>query len=114
MSTNEYYMDGVALPGGGLAVCRSADLESGDTGRDEAGFLHRWVLRRGLRRWEISYRDMDDTAARGLLAQLPRQDSWLFQCPQGQILCHLAEVTQRQRTTLTGTKHEITLTIEEC
>ena len=114
MNTNEYYIDGVALPGGGLAVCRTADLEAGDTGRDESGFLHRWVLRQGLRRWEFSYRDMDDAAAGALLAQLPRQDSWLLTCPEGQTLCHLKETTHRQRTTLTGTNHDITLTIEEC
>lgn len=114
MNTNAYYMDGVSLPAGGVAVCRAKDLEAGDTGRDQSGFLHRWVLRRGLRRWEIAYRELSDRAARALLDSLPRKDTCILSGPEGSVLCHLDEVTHRCRDSLAGTRHEITILIEEC
>ena len=114
MDTNEYYMDGVPLPAGGVAVCRAQDLEAGDTGRDESGYLHRWVLRRGLRRWEMAYRDMADRDARELLGSLPQKDSFLLTCPEGEVLCHLKEITDRHCQSLTGYAHDITILIEEC
>ena len=114
MNTNEYYLEGAALIGGGAVVCRVADLESGDTGRDEAGYLHRWVLRKGLRRWEITYRDLSESDGAALLNQLPKVEEFLLEGPEGSCMCYVKEVTHRRRQTLTGYSWEITITLEEC
>ena len=114
MNTNEYYIDGEPLPGGGVVVCRAADVEAGDTGRDESGYLHRWVLRRGLRRWEFRYRELPQKTAAALLSGLPGADTFLLETPEGQALCHLKEVSATCVPTLTAPRQDITITIEEC
>lgn len=52
----KFLIDGVPilLPDAGVEL-QFTDLDSADSGRDEAGFLHRIVLRRGVRTWNLSY-----------------------------------------------------------
>ena len=111
----QYLIDGKALPeaNGGVKL-RFSDLESGETGLDESGFLHRVVLRRGLRSWEFAYRELTPTAYGALLALLPQKDSFLLQCQEGQILCWLESLTAARRDSLQGPVYQLCFTLKEC
>ena len=53
---DEYLVEGLALPVPDAGVELSfADLDSEEAGRDESGFMHRSVLRQGVRTWGFSY-----------------------------------------------------------
>ena len=49
-------VDGVPLliPDGDLAM-HFQDLDSPDSGRDESGYMHRFVMRERVKTWEFSY-----------------------------------------------------------
>lgn len=112
--TEIYYMDGRALPpANGGVKCRRADLESGESGRDEGGFLHRVVLRTGVLSWVFSYRDLTPTACRQLLEVLPQKDCFLLQGEDAR-RCYLEEISTHRRDTLQGTVYDVTLTVREC
>ena len=55
-TTDLFTIDGepVLVPDGDLAFS-AEDMESSDSGHDENGAYHRYVLRRGVQNWEFSY-----------------------------------------------------------
>lgn len=114
MNTNDYSINEISLPVGGVAAVRAEPLEGGGTGRDESGYLHRQVLRQRLRRWEFSYRDLSAAALRALLAQLNFQESCILDGPEGRVLCCLSQLTHRRRDSLTGHQYEVSFVLEEC
>lgn len=56
VETNKFLIDGMNMlaPDGNLALCRE-DVVSADSGRDESGAMHRFVVRRNVGRWDFSY-----------------------------------------------------------
>lgn len=44
----------ILSPDAGVTISL-ADLDSDDSGRDESGFMHRVVLREGVKTWGLSY-----------------------------------------------------------
>lgn len=115
MALTEYYIDGVPLPlpSGGVKLRRS-DLESGESGLDESGFYHKDVLRQGLGRWELSYRDLTPGAYAGLLALLPKQSTFLFSHGEQTTQCCMEDVTAKCRRSLQGDVYDLQLTVAEC
>ena len=55
-STDLFLIDGqpVLAPDAGLTLGLE-DIESTDSGRDESGALHRFVVRQGVEYWDFSY-----------------------------------------------------------
>ena len=54
--TNEITIDGspLLLPDRDIKITRT-DLDDSDSGRDESGVMHRFVLRERMQKWEIHY-----------------------------------------------------------
>ena len=54
-TTVEFLIDGtpMLMPDAGVRIGYT-DLE-GESGRDESGFLHRHVIRSGMKKWDFSY-----------------------------------------------------------
>lgn len=54
--TSEFKIDGTPMltPDAGVEI-EHADLLSSDSGRDESGYLHNFVLRKDLRVWKFTY-----------------------------------------------------------
>ncbi len=110
-----YYIDGEKLPElGGSVTLQMTDLESGETGRDEAGFFHRAVLRQGLRSWEFSYRELTPRAYTALMAQLPRKDSFLLKGDSDAVRCWLASLEASRAESLKGPVYRLCFTVKEC
>ena len=112
MDTQGYTLQGKALPAGGVVTVKQADLDAPETGRDESGYLHRVVLRHGLRTWEFSYRDLTAAQLAALQALLP-QGQCCLTWAEGTADCYLAAFTVTGRQTLTGTAVNATLTLKE-
>lgn len=110
-----YMIDGKVLPEakGGVKL-RFSDLESGQTGLDEAGFFHRTVLRRGLRCWEFSYRDLTPTAYARLLALLPQKDTFLLTEEDSRIRCYLQSLEASRKDSLQGPVCQLCFAVKEC
>lgn len=53
---NDFKIDGTAIvaPDAEVAVSRK-DIEAPDTGKDESGVLHRFLLRSKVRNWSFNY-----------------------------------------------------------
>ncbi len=53
---NYFLIDGkpILTPDAGMELSRE-DLDSAESGRDESGVMHRFVLRYGVRKWSPSY-----------------------------------------------------------
>ena len=56
VETNKFLINGMNMlaPDGNLQVCRE-DVVSADSGPDESGVIHRFVVRRDVGRWDFSY-----------------------------------------------------------
>ena len=55
-----FFVDGRPLPDPDVDVnVTENDLDGEDSGRDEAGFMHRQVLRFGVKTWEFVYAVLD-------------------------------------------------------
>lgn len=57
------------------------DLDHADAGRDEAGFMHRLVVRYKVGSWKFSYSYLDSRTYRALMQLLPREGSFTFSYP---------------------------------
>ena len=55
-TTNLLLIDGqpMLVPDAGLPLSVE-DMEAADSGRDESGVLHRFVVRQGMKSWDFSY-----------------------------------------------------------
>lgn len=76
----EYLVDGVPLliPDGDVEISMS-DLDSEDSGRDESGFMYRFVAREKVRTWSFSYFALDTEDFRYLQNLFAGKPSFTFQ-----------------------------------
>ena len=74
-----YKVDGQAMlaPDAGVELGFS-DLDAASAGRDEAGFLHRRVLRRGVRTWGFTYSSLTAQELSYLMGLLTGKDTFQF------------------------------------
>lgn len=57
------------------------DIDSADAGRDEAGMMHRIVVRYKVGKWSFSYASLSDTDYRAMEALFPDEGSFQFTHP---------------------------------
>ena len=55
-TTNLFLIDGqpMLVPDENLEIAKE-DIDASDSGRDESGFMHRFVVRHGVGKWTFSY-----------------------------------------------------------
>lgn len=57
------------------------DLDSPDSGRDEAGYMHRYVLREKVGKWAFTYTELTDAEYRYLLGLFAGRGTFAFTYP---------------------------------
>ena len=79
-----YRIDGQPLltPDADVEI-QMSDMESGDSGLDESGVLHRIVVREKVRTWSFSYATLDDADYRYLQSLFAGKPTFTFQFPSG-------------------------------
>lgn len=80
--TQLYLIDGKPLltPDAGVQMSFT-DLDSGESGRDESGFMHRIVKRYKVGVWSFSYSHLTQEEYSYLLSILPKSGSFSFTYP---------------------------------
>lgn len=66
------------------------DLDSEAAGRDESGYLHRAVLRRGVRTWGFAYGVLTDGERAYLLSLFRDKDTFTFESDEGSCTAYCA------------------------
>ena len=79
----EYKIDGVSVvaPDAEVEMSRK-DVESADSGKDESGVLHRFLLRSRVRSWAFSYTHLTKEEYRYMEDLLSGKSSFRFSFPQ--------------------------------
>ena len=81
-TTDLYQIDGKPIPVPDSPVDMSfEDLDAADAGRDEAGFMHRAVVRSKLGVWNFTYSYMSQEAYTYLQSLLPEEGVFRFTYP---------------------------------
>ena len=77
-----YTIDGkpMLIPDAGVQMTFS-DLVSGESGRDESGYMHRIVKRRKIGTWSFRYETMTQQEYAYMLSILPKGGSFRFAYP---------------------------------
>ncbi|MBR4016478.1 MAG: hypothetical protein IKK11_01520 [Oscillospiraceae bacterium] len=57
------------------------DIDASDSGRDESGVMHRFVVRRGVRKWTFSYAYLTEEEYRYMESLFAGADTFLFAFP---------------------------------
>lgn len=80
--TELYKINGKPMlaPDAGVQM-RFTDLDSGDSGRDESGFMHRIVKRRKVGTWSFSYSHLTQAEYAYMRSILPQAGSFTFAYP---------------------------------
>lgn len=110
-----YQIDGSPLlvPDAGVEISR-ADLEGEGTDRDAGGFLHRMVLRSGVRTWSFTYGLLTAQEHDYLQGLFTGKASFAFSCESGTVTayCDKQDVTLFDRTR--GLYKALKFSITEC
>ena len=87
-----YAVDGVPLltPDAGVELTVS-DIDSAAAGRDAAGYLHRSVLRSGIRTWGFTYSTLTAEEARYMLNLFAGKPTFIFTWEGGTAECYCAK-----------------------
>ena len=80
--TELFKIDGKAMlaPDAGVEVSYS-DLDAADSGRDEAGFMHRLVVRHKIPSWQFSYSHLTAEEYAYMRSLLPQTGTFTFTYP---------------------------------
>ena len=97
---DEYLIDGlpVLVPDADVTMT-CTDLDSSDSGRDESGVMHRFVVRHGVKTWEFTYNALTEQEYRYMQLALGGKDRFLFS---------YMEFGQRKETYAYCSNHAIT------
>lgn len=108
-------IDGLPLPcpDAGVIIAKN-DLDSEDTGRDESGYMHRLVVRYGVKTWEFPYAVIsaaDFAYIESLIANKPefQVDFWGVTTT-----AYCAKLSATIANVVTGDYRDVTLKIIEC
>ena len=118
--TEEYLIDGMPLlaPDMNVTITEN-DLDSSASGRDQSGFLHRIVLRYGVKTWEFVYTILsaDDYAYIQSLFSGKANFNFSYRSPDGTV-CHTTAYSSKRSITLrdyaTGEYKNLKFNIIEC
>ena len=120
--TELYKIDGKPLlaPDAGV-VMSFEDLDAAESGRDEAGFMHRIMVRRKVGVWEFTYSHLTSREYAYLLSVLPAASTFQFSRPvpgqedkQQQSLCYLSGYSLAWHSAATGQYRDMKFSIIEC
>ena len=99
--SDEFFVDGQPLlaPDVNVNVTEN-DLDGEDSGRDEAGFMHRQVLRFGIKTWEFVYAvlDAEDYSYIQSLFQGKAEFEFTYKNPDGSLEATRAYSSKRSIT----------------
>ena len=120
MLTNIYQINGSPIP----APDENVQVRYQDVGdkslTDEAGFLHKQVLRRGVATWTLRYSYLPK-AQRDKLIGLLTADTFWFTHPDrldsdkaDESLCYLESHTECLQSAISGDYRDVCLTIRQC
>lgn len=116
----EYLVDNrpMLIPDTGVEISFS-DLDSEDSGRDEAGFMHREVLRERVRTWSFSYAILTHEDYRYLMDLFAGKPTFIFKLrgldgrpEEVQAYCSKGSISLYNR--LTGLYKNMKFNIIEC
>lgn len=95
-------------------VISENDLDSEDTGRDESGYMHRFVLRPKVKTWEFPYAFL--SAADYAYINSLIEDKAEFQVDFWgvQTIAYCSNISATIQNVLTGDYRDVTLKIIEC
>lgn len=81
-TTNKFKINGKPLlvPDAGVGFDYE-DLDDSTTGRDEAGFMHRMVLRYKVGKWSFSYETLTEEERQYMEGLFPNAPTFTFTCP---------------------------------
>ncbi len=92
--TNLYQINGQPLLAPDMGVeLTFTDLDSADSGRDEAGFMHRTVVRHKVPSWRFVYSSLTEAEYAYMLRILPSAGSFTFTHPAEGDSGHLQQTT---------------------
>ena len=122
MLTEPYLIDGKPLPLPDQEVEMSfEDLDGADAGRDEAGFMHRKVVRYKVGAWHFVYSQLTQSTYTQLLQLLPQSGSFVFSYPDPQdprqykhTVAYLSRYGIVWRNAATGLYRNLKFSIIEC
>ena len=103
LQTKKFLIDGVNMlaPDGNLEVCRE-DVVSADSGVDASGVMHRFVVRRGVGRWDFSYDQLTLQEYNYMESLFAGKDTFQFSYPSlGDDTALLAVTAYRPKHTVT-------------
>lgn len=96
-----YLIDGspMLVPDAGVEISLS-DLDGEGSGRDAAGFLHRRVLRTGMRTWGFTYGVLTAEELNYMQDLFANKSSFAFTCERGTVTayCDRQDVTLFDRS----------------
>ena len=106
------------IPDADVEISR-ADLDSEESGRDEAGFMHRIVLRERVKTWKFSYAHLDKEDYRYIMSIFEGKATFTFKykdedgrTAECQAYCSNDSITYRNAKT--GQYANMKFTIIEC
>ena len=110
-----YQVDGQPMlaPDAGVSLSWN-DVDSDAAGRDAGGYLHRAVLRQGLRTWGFTYSYLSREELAYLQSLFAGKPTFTFTCEEGPVKAYCAkrEATLYSRTK--GIYNGLRFTVIEC
>lgn len=115
VTTDLYTINGMPLiPPDGDVQMSFEDLDAAQSGRDEAGFMHRIPVRYKVGVWEFSYSCLTGEEYAYMLSVLPKAGNFLFTHPQGQTVAYLSRYSIVYHNARTDTYKNLKFSIIEC
>lgn len=112
---DHFKVDGQPLPvPDGPVEISWQDLDSEAAGRDESGFLHRAVLRRGVRTWGFTYGVLTAPEREYLRSLFDGKDTFTFESEEGQCTAYCARGETRLWNARLGIYRATKFNIIEC
>lgn len=118
--SNEYLVDGQPLLAPDMDVnVTENDLDSESSGRDASGYMHRFILRSGIKTWEFAYAilDADDYSYIQSLFKGKSSFDFSYHNPDGSVSVTKAYSSKRSitlRDYATGEYKNLKFSIIEC
>ena len=113
--TELFQIDGKPMPVPDADITMSfEDLDAAQSGRDEAGYMHRIPVRRKVGVWEFHYSLLDRQTYAYLLGLLPKGGSFRFRCPEGEVEAYLSRYSIVWHNARTDTYRNMKFSIIEC
>lgn len=108
-------IDGLPLPCPDANVVISEnDLDSEDTGRDESGYMHRLVLRHGVKTWEFPYASLSAADYAYIKSLIANKAEFQVDFWGTQTTAYCSNISATIQNVVTGDYRDVTLKIIEC